>query len=134
MYQTVMKDLLQMDSVYSPDGPLFVVAECCGGKVVGFVGVIREDESTAELVNLYVHPSHRRRGLGVRLLKEVEDFCASKSVKDIWLHTCQRNDAARRLYEKVGFEPQDLVTFPPPGSPFCSSVWVPYVKTVQKQD
>ena len=127
----VMTDFFHLDSVYSREGCLFVVAECCGGKIVGFVGVERLNSQSAELVHMYVHPSHRKCGLGVRLINEIENFCVSKAFDDIRLNTFDRNHAAQRLYEKAGFKYLETVSFPV-GAPFCALTERFYVKPLRR--
>jgi len=49
-------------------------------------------------------PSHRRRGLGEAALTEVLDEARGRNAKSVRLEVIEQNEAARRLYEKVGFE------------------------------
>ena len=115
MYEIAINDLLHLEKFYDRDGYMFVVAECCGGNVVGFVGVQKLSAESGELVHMHVRPSHRRCGLGVRLTQEVEKFCVAQSFKDIRLHTLERNMVSRALYEKCGFQYLETVTYPATG-------------------
>ena len=56
------------------DDELFVVAED-GATVVGFASVFVPDE---QLRAVYVHPAAGRRGIGGRLLREVEQLALAK--------------------------------------------------------
>jgi len=46
----------------------------------------------------------RGRGIGERLIDAAIDFCRNKRYKQVYLWTFEGLDAARHLYEKVGFE------------------------------
>ena len=54
----------------------------------------------ALVVNVYVEPDHRRRGLARRLMLAILDWCREQGVGRIVLHP---TDAARPLYAALGF-------------------------------
>jgi ribosomal-protein-alanine N-acetyltransferase len=56
------------------------------------------------LMNLAVHPAHRRRGIGEELARWVLNMGQEKGVRIALLEVRVSNDPARRLYEKVGFK------------------------------
>ena len=64
------------------------------GKVVGFISV---NGQTVE--HLYVHPDHQRRKIGTTLL----DHARLLSPDRLELYTFERNEGARRFYERHGF-------------------------------
>ncbi|MBI4397325.1 MAG: ribosomal protein S18-alanine N-acetyltransferase [Elusimicrobia bacterium] len=68
------------------------------GTVAAFAGVWRV-AGEVQVVNIAVHPSWRRRGLGRRMLRRA---CAEDS-KLFTLEVRESNQAARRLYESEGF-------------------------------
>jgi ribosomal protein S18 acetylase RimI-like enzyme len=49
---------------------------------------------------LYVHPDHQGRGLGSRLLAEVETLVEGD---ELWLEVVDGNEQAVRFYEAHGF-------------------------------
>lgn len=55
------------------------------------------------LLNLTVARAHRRRGLALRLLGEVQAIARSRALPSIWLEVRAGNDAARALYTATGF-------------------------------
>jgi ribosomal protein S18 acetylase RimI-like enzyme len=82
--------------------------------VVGFttVGLIEHPVSPgihAEIEELRVERSHRRRGLGRALATEALRWIDNAAIRMIRAHTGNDNVAAVRLFESVGFE-QDQVT------------------------
>jgi GNAT superfamily N-acetyltransferase len=56
----------------------------------------------AIILNMYVQPAHRRRGLARRLLEVMLDWCRSQNIVRIVLHP---SDQGRPLYESMGFQP-----------------------------
>ena len=68
------------------------------GEVVGCVGIVREDETTARLRTMYVEPTARGLGLGRRLVDECMRFCREKGYSAIVLWTLGVLEAARGLY------------------------------------
>ena len=54
-----------------------------------------------------VHPRHRRSGVGVALLTAAINHARSIKLERIELEVFSTNEAAIRLYEKVGFTPEE---------------------------
>src|SRR5262245_13012062 len=73
-------------------GPIFVAEE--GGAVVGFSGL-----TAGELTHLYVDPASQNRGIGERLLEHAK----AESEGRLFLWVFQKNEGARRFYERQGF-------------------------------
>ncbi len=73
------------------------------GAVVGSVFVVRQDDETAKLRMLYVDAAARDLGLGRRLVDECLLFARAAGYRRIVLWTNAGLDAARRIYESVGF-------------------------------
>ena len=57
------------------------------------------------VTNVAVHPSYRRQGVAEALLKEMERRAKEKSVTIFFLEVRQSNEAAKKLYEKLGYSP-----------------------------
>jgi ribosomal protein S18 acetylase RimI-like enzyme len=79
-------------------------------ELVGAAGLYRDRHlkarHKAHLWGMYVHPSHRRQGVGARLLDAVLDHAASLSgVTWVELSVSTATPQARRLYESAGFRP-----------------------------
>ncbi len=74
------------------------------GQRVGAIFCRRSDAQTAQLRLLVVDPLVRGQGLGNRLVSEVIDFARSAGYQRIVLWTNDVLVAARRIYERAGFE------------------------------
>ena len=81
---------------------VFAVAEAAGGGVAGYaVAFFVVDQ--AELANLAVAPSARRRGVGALLLDHTIARGAARGVGEMFLEVRESNAAARGLYASRGF-------------------------------
>lgn len=85
------------------DNPLSLwLVALAGDTVAGYVGsqtVLDE----ADLMNVAVAPDDRKQGVARALLEELEARLRSKSVHSITLEVRDSNEAAIRLYEKLGY-------------------------------
>jgi len=59
----------------------------------------------AELVALYVEPSHRGTGLADRLLAEARAWTAARGFDRLQLYVTATNEPARRFYRRAGLRP-----------------------------
>jgi GNAT superfamily N-acetyltransferase len=93
------------------------IAEDEDGQVVGGGGIVvaawpgypGEDRAErAWILNMYTDPGARRRGVAKRLLDAMVEWCRAKGFSAVSLHA---SDAGRPLYEKVGFQPTNEMTF-----------------------
>jgi ribosomal protein S18 acetylase RimI-like enzyme len=67
------------------------------------------DTSTAELHELYLHPSLRGKKLGLRLYDTAEAFAKACGYTSIWLESVARFSASKALYERNGFVTVDRI-------------------------
>jgi ribosomal-protein-alanine N-acetyltransferase len=78
-----------------------LVAEC-DGLVVGYI-LARWVADTAEILNLAIAPSHRRRGLATGLLRQALAGLAQNGVGEVYLEVRESNRSAQALYQAHGF-------------------------------
>ena len=57
----------------------------------------------AEILNLGVATAHRRRGVGRALVARLLALLADRGVEAVYLEVRESNNAARRLYQQLGF-------------------------------
>ena len=79
-----------------------------GGAITAFA-IMELGEERAHLVLLAVRPSHRRQGVGLRLLEWLLDSARTAGMASIHLELRSTNDAARRFYRAAGFYETVLV-------------------------
>ncbi|AEO60368.1 hypothetical protein MYCTH_2309545 [Thermothelomyces thermophilus ATCC 42464] len=75
-----------------------------GGKPVGMVSGVPaiNDTDAVELISLWVKPEARGRGVGGRLVDDVEQWAAGLNLKTMQLSVMPSNEAAIRLYRRHG--------------------------------
>jgi ribosomal-protein-alanine N-acetyltransferase len=79
----------------------------CDGLVVGYV-LTRWVADSAEILNLAIAESHRRRGLATSLLQQVMAGLASRGVREVYLEVRESNRSAQALYRAHGFRPAGM--------------------------
>jgi len=85
--------------VVLPEHDVHLLRAGLGGELLGFAAV-----EGAWLEHLYVAPTEQGRGHGSQLIEHV----IAQHDGELLLHVFQRNDRARRLYERYGFELVDV--------------------------
>lgn len=76
------------------------------GEIVAFViGMIypERNTSTGHILTIDVLPSHRRKGIALKLLQEIEKIFREKGVKSCHLEVREDNTAALKLYQRLGY-------------------------------
>ena len=74
-----------------------------GSKIVGYY-FMHEENGKTELADLYVLEPYRGRGIGTAILKK----CVAEARSDISLYVFTKNEGARRLYARFGFETEKV--------------------------
>lgn len=83
------------------EGQVFLKASA-DGRIIGSVGA-RMQEKTCFIGRLIVHPDFQNRGIGTRLLNEIEETFSQ--AERFELFTGNRSERNLYLYRKLGYEP-----------------------------
>jgi [ribosomal protein S18]-alanine N-acetyltransferase len=78
-----------------------------GEELVGYVINSRYVDAW-HVMNVAVHPDHRRRGIASQLLERLFDLTRDDERRGYTLEVRVSNDDAIALYEKLGFEPRGI--------------------------
>jgi GNAT superfamily N-acetyltransferase len=93
-----------MDFTRSVGGkPRNILIALSGKDIIGYVNPVIDGEE-AWIGGVGVVPSHRRKGVGRRLMVAAEDFARDNGVEEIILEVIRGNDVAHRLYVSMGYE------------------------------
>ena len=87
--------ILREDTIY--------LAACREKEILGYCGMyVSFDEG--EIPNVAVKVACRNQGIGESMLTVLLERAANSGVTSVFLEVRESNQAARRLYEKLGFE------------------------------
>lgn len=75
------------------------------GQAVAGGAFMRESDAVAEMKRVWTHPEHRRKGLGRRVMAELEDEARRRGYTTSHLTTGARQPEALGLYLALGYEP-----------------------------
>ncbi|CAM3937651.1 GNAT family N-acetyltransferase [Deinococcus marmoris] len=122
--RTTLEGLEQ--SLFAPGLGGFVAVD--GGKVCGCVGFRPDGEDTLTLNKLATLPRYRGQGIGVALVRAVEQFASERGFGRVLLAVSQFNLEVVPYYERLGYvQADEIYAFASPGSP----VPVVLVKAIQ---
>jgi ribosomal protein S18 acetylase RimI-like enzyme len=76
-----------------------------GGHGYGIAGVLLEqkDGTCANLVSMWVAPTHRKCGAGRLLVNEIADWSRRRGVHVMRLMVTSSNESAMQFYQRLGF-------------------------------
>ncbi len=80
----------------------FFVAEC-DGVVSGYIGA-HNILGEVYITNVAVSELFRRKGIAEKLIKTLVGFCENEGMEFVTLEVRRSNEAAKKLYAKMGFE------------------------------
>lgn len=101
------EDLRDVEGSYVETGGTFLVAERAeDGAIVG-MGGLRVDGDEGELFRMRVDPKCQREGVGVELLRALEDAAQERGVRRLEAETASRQSAAMEFYPSHGYERVD---------------------------
>lgn len=71
--------------------------------VLGYIGSQTVLDSS-DVMNIAVHPDHRKKGIGEKLVLDLVHYLKEKDIKSLLLEVRVSNTAAINLYKKLGFQ------------------------------
>jgi len=87
---------------YSPEQDLFVVETA--GNIIGYMDVAAELTIKRVILDCWIHPEHRRRGLATKLLGYATRRARELGIKVAHVNIPQDNTVAKSVLSKLGFE------------------------------
>ena len=98
------------DQIEKEDSLVLVAEE--EGAIVAYCLAITETHSPvfakprhAEIIDLFVTESHRQRGIGERLVREVEHWFSQRGIDRIEARVAVRNEVSTHFWRKIGYQP-----------------------------
>ena len=98
------------DQLEKPDSLVLVAEE--SGTIVAYCLAVTETHSPvfakprhAEIIDLSVSVAHRQRGIGERLVREVEHWFSQRGIVRIEAKVAVRNEVSTQFWRKIGYEP-----------------------------
>jgi len=109
-------DLRDVEGHYLDAGGCFLVAEVTAGtgdaRVVGTAAFSPMNRDVVEVTRMRVLPEYQGRGIGRRLLQELETAAEERGFTEFVLDTAPQLEAAQALYESEGYETKGFVETP----------------------
>jgi putative acetyltransferase len=93
---------LTVEEMAAPSMTVLVARE--DGVAIGCGAVKRHAGGVGEVKRMYTRPSHQGRGIGGRIVLEIERLARAERLTQLVLETGDRHAAAYRVYERAGFE------------------------------
>ena len=91
---------LTPEEMAGADTTLFVARE--GGAPIA-CGALKRHGRIGEVKRMYPRPPYQGRGIGGRILAEIEGLARAQGIEQLLLETGDRHPAAWRVYERAGF-------------------------------
>lgn len=87
---------------HSPEQNLFLVGTA--GNITGYIDVTLELNIERAILNCFVHPDHRRKGLATKLLGYATDRAKQLGARVVHVNISEKNADAKIVLAKLGFE------------------------------
>jgi ribosomal protein S18 acetylase RimI-like enzyme/protein-L-isoaspartate O-methyltransferase len=95
-------DLDAIEAVYLDGSGEFLVG-VIDGRMLAMGALLRRSDDVGEIKRMRVHPDLQRRGIGRRLLGELEERAGRLGYRKLVLDTTAQQHGAQRLYESFGY-------------------------------
>lgn len=104
---------MTVEQMAQADTTLFVARDADGAPL-GMGALRRHADGVGEVKRMFVAPEARGLGVGGAILKHIEALARQEGVSRIVLETGSNFDAAKRIYERGGFETcEPVLDYPP---------------------
>jgi len=100
-YPPESNHFLDIEALSDPTVTFLVVRD--GGEAVGCGAILRDARGWGEVKRMYVQPEQRGRGIGRRVLAELEAIVRAARLDLLRLETGIHNIGALALYRRAGF-------------------------------
>ena len=87
---------------YSPEQDLFLVET--GGDIIGYMDMMPEHTIKRAILDCWIHPQHRRKGLAAKLLEYAMSRAKESGVEVVHVNISRDNNIAIRVLEKLYFD------------------------------
>jgi ribosomal protein S18 acetylase RimI-like enzyme len=101
--ETLNPDVDDIAGHYPPETADFFVVEDADGAIIGTAGLVREDEQTGRIVRMSVVNAARGRGIGKRMVAELEAAARMRGYRRLVCETTHDWTDAIALYTATGF-------------------------------
>lgn len=91
-----------------PSGALFWLARDAGGEELGYAAGTLRPEGLV-LGPVFVRRAHRRSGVGMRLLKEIERWAEGARIPLVEVSVASDNEAGVRFLERAGYRARRIL-------------------------
>jgi len=98
-------NFLELPHGHVRDGNGVFLVAYVDGEPTGCGAIRRLSLTTGEVKRMYVAPAGRKKGVGSRLLADLESWALQAGLSRLVLETGTLQQDAIRLYRKAGFEP-----------------------------
>jgi len=88
------------DTICSPIARNLVLEK--DNKIIGYI-MLYSVEDEVHIMNIAIHPVHRRKGFGIYLVNRVVEDCSKDGGTEFFLEVREGNRAAQGLYRTLGF-------------------------------
>lgn len=92
---------MSVEQMAGPDTTVFVARDA--GSAIACGALRRDANGVGEVKRMYTRPDYQGRGIGGRILDQVEALARREGFKTLVLETGDRHPAAWRVYERGGF-------------------------------
>ncbi len=104
---------MTVEQMAGADTTLFVARDASGA-TLGMGALRRHAHGVGEVKRMFVKPSARGLGVGGALLERIEGLARQEGLGRVVLETGSNFDAAKRVYERGGFETcEPVLDYPP---------------------